>query len=222
MSTVIFQDNFTGTDGTALDSHTPDTGTSWTRLVGDAGTVMEIASNQLRSDGDLNKGVIYTADATYLSADYDVSCTLVSLVNQLTKANYLMVRIQDQENMYAVRLNKGTTVCQLYKKVAGTWSALGSLFDEPADGSVIKLEMIGTALKFYDDGVEVASATDTDISAAGKAGVAAGGGAELVNVTDDGSTSNIIDTLTVTDLGAAAGGQGLLLSDRRNMSIAGV
>jgi len=66
---------------------------------------------------------------------------------------------------------------------------------------VCKLEIVGTTLTFYDDGVSVASATVTDFASAGKAGFGFGGGTELVTTLDDGSTSNIIDTLTVNDLG---------------------
>lgn len=215
----IFADNFTDTDGVLLQNHTPNTGTAWTRLWGDTGVDAEINSNQCRSDGTLNAGCMYTADGTYPSADYDITCTMVSMVEQNSRPIFLLVRNQDQENMYGVRLQNNANGCQLYKKVSGTWTALGSLFTRPANGSVIKLEIIGTALKFYDDGVEVASATDSDISAAGKAGIAYGGGAELVSVTDDGSTSNVIDTLSVNDLGAVATGWNPLLSDKRNRLI---
>lgn len=204
---AFFVDNFTDTDGVVLQSHTPNTGTSWTMLwQTSAGVDAEINTNRCRSDGTLNAGVIYTADATYPSADYDVTCTLVTVVALNDRPIYLLVRIQDQENMYGVRIEETATESSLVKKVSGTWTAIGSLFSRPANGSVIKLEIIGTALKFYDDGVEIASATVSDHSAAGKAGIAFGGGAELLNgsATDDGSTTNVIDTLTVNDL--AAGG----------------
>ena len=202
---AFFEDNFTDTDGTLLQDHAPDEGDSWTRLWGSgAGIDAEISSNQCRAKAFLNNGVVYTADATYPSADYDITCTLVGLVANDNRPIFLIVRLQDIDNMYAVRLETTATQSSLYKKVAGTWSTLGSLFTIPANGSVIKLEIIGDELKFYDDGVEIASATDSDISAAGEAGIAFGGGTELVNSTDDGSTSNIIDTLTVNDLGGGA------------------
>src|SRR5688572_19436963 len=204
---AFFVDNFTDTDGVTLQNHPPNTGTSWTMLwQTSAGVDAEINTNGCRSDGTLNAGVIYTADATYPSADYDVTCTLVTVVALNDRPIYLLVRIQDQENMYGVRLEETATESSLVKKVSGTWSAIGSLFTRPAAASVIKLEIIGTALKFYDDGVEVASATVSDHAGAGKAGIAFGGGTELLNgsATDDGSTSNIIDTLTINDLGAGA------------------
>jgi hypothetical protein len=203
---AIFSDDFTDTDGVLLQNHTPGTGTSWTQLwQSTAGVDAEINTNRCRSDGTLNHGVMYTADGSYPSADYDITCTLVSMVGQNDRPIYLLVRVQDQENMYAVRLEATASESRLYKKVSGAWTALGSLFTVPANGSVIKLEIVGSALKFYDDGVEIASATDSDISAAGKAGIAFGGGPELAISGDDGSTSNVIDTLTVNDLGGGGG-----------------
>jgi hypothetical protein len=205
----FFEDTFTDTDGTVLGSHTPTVGTSWTVLWrSDAALDFVITSNQCVGESNVNDGVIYTADATYPSADYDVTFTLVSMIELATAPLYIFVRIQDQENMYGVRLSRQVTECQLYKKVSGTWTALGDLFDEPAAGSVCKLEIIGSALKFYDDGVEVASATDSDITAAGKAGLGLGGGAELTAAGDD-ARAHVIDTLTITDLGGGGGGDGL-------------
>ncbi len=129
---------------------------------------------------------------------------MVTLASGTDDPMYLLVRIQDQENMYAIRLNEGTGTCQLYKKVTGTWTALGSTFNAPADGSVIKLEIIGTTLKFYDDGSEAASASDSDISSAGKGGIASGGGAELVNSSDDMNAGNLWDSLTITEQAGGA------------------
>lgn len=209
MAGIVFQDTFTeGGGDVTLASHTPDTGTSWTLLFQDASgpTFTVLAATDRCQAATVNdKGAIYTADATYPSADYDVVFTLLGLSSTTSRKLYILVRVQDQENMYAVQLANATGICRLYKKVGGTWTALGSLFDCPAINSVCKLEIIGTALKFYDDGVEVASATVSDISAAGKAGLATGGGAELVTSTDDSNSATLIDALTVTDLGVAAG-----------------
>lgn len=202
---LIFSDTFTDTGGVLLENHTPTTGTSWTAVwqstAGD-GFVID-TGNVLSCPSNVSDGAIYTADTTYSTADYSISATMNTLSSDGDDPLYMLVRVQDQENMYAVRLidQGGTNTCQLYKKVAGTWSTLGSAFTPPANGSVIKLEIIGTALKFYDDGVEIASATDSAISAAGKAGLAAGGGAELVNSGDDLNITTEIDNLEVNTVG---------------------
>lgn len=203
--TTVFSDTFTGTDATQLQSHTPDVGTSWTRLWGSIASLdWVITSNQANPETSADNGVIYTADATYDSADYYIQWTLVTGPGaSTTRATYAFVRIQDQENMYGVRLLGSTGTCQLYKRSAGTWTALGSAFTVPANGSVCKLEIIGTTLTFYDDGVSVASASDSDIGSAGKAGLGSGGGGELVTSTDDSNAANVWDTLTVVTSVAA-------------------
>lgn len=208
----FFDDTFTEASNTTLASHTPNTGTSWTLVIGTGPRTLQVEStaDQVRSDGNGgNQGVIYSADATYPSANYEVQFTLVATISSIIPV-YFFARLQDQENMYAVRLLPSTGTCQLYKKVSGTWTALGSLFDAPANGSVCVLGINGTSLYFKDDGVQVASATDSDISAAGKAGVGEGGGAELVVSTDDMGATNFLDNFSVTDLGTGVAPKTLL------------
>jgi hypothetical protein len=205
----FFNDTFTEGVTTNLESHTPDTGTSWTRLwATDATTrfLQVLAAGTVRCSGNTGDyGLIYTADETYPSANYEVQFTFVTTFNTITPV-YLLARIADQENMYGVRLvlSSGGSNAQLYKKVAGTWSTLGSIVTI-ADGSVVKLSVNGSAIKVYDDGVEVVSVTDSDLSAAGKAGVAHGGGAELVASTDDTRATSMFDDFSVTDLGGGGG-----------------
>ena len=205
---AFFVDTFTEGSNQDLENHTPNTGTSWTQLWADnpaRGWDVIASSGIAQCSMAGGVGNVYTADVSYPSADYDVTVTMTQLSSQVDDPIYLFVRIQDQENMYAVRLidQGGSGTCQLYKKVSGTWTALGSTFDPPADGSVVRLEIIGTVLKFYDDGVQKASATDSGISIAGKAGIGGGGGAELVTSTDDLHPNNSLDDLS---LNALAGG----------------
>lgn len=204
---TIFNDTFTESANTNLQSHTPNTGTSWTRLWGtDASTrnlQVENLADQIRCSGNSGDyGLIYTADVTYPTANYEVQATFITTFSTITPL-YLLARVQDQENMYAVRLvlSSGGSNAQLYKKVSGTWSTLGSAVTI-ADGSVVKLSVNGTAIKVYDDGAEVISVTDSAISSAGKAGIGHGGGAELVASTDDTRATNMLDLFSVNDLGA--------------------
>lgn len=209
--TLIFSAAFTGADTTQLQSYTPDIGASFTRLWGDAGVDWVITSNQINPETAADKGSMYTCDATYDSADYYAEFTLVTGPGaSTTRASYLCVRIQDVDNLYAVRLIGGAGASSLYTKVLGVWVAVGSGFTCPANGSVCKLDITGNTLTFYDGGASVASATVLDIVAAGKAGLAAGGGAELVTSTDDSNTSIVWDTLSVVTTVAAGGSVNLL------------
>lgn len=200
MPTTIFQDHFTEpSSDTDLGSHTPDTGTSWTKVWGtDAASKFQVkqASDELGTGGSVaNSGALYSADVTYPDADYAAQ---VKIVSGLTGTNrvYLIVRMQDQENMYALRFTTGGTATRLYKKVSGTWTALGSFVADPADGDTVRVEVVGPTLKFYYNGVLKGFQVDTAISAAGKAGLGLGGGAELAASTDD-ITSQLLDDFLV-------------------------
>lgn len=217
---AIFTDTFTAGTNQALSAHVPDFGTSWELLwtSTDEATTGWIVNSSLDEAGQLtsnNTGSIYVCNGTYLSADYYIQADLSSHGIAAGATIYLFVRVQDQENMYAVKLtdnNSGTTTCSLYKKVSGTWSAVGSAFNPPAVDSIIKLEIIGSSLKFYDDGVEIASATDTDITLTGRAGIGGAGGAELVTAGDDSSSANRLDDISVVDLSVGAGVGGFVFS----------
>lgn len=200
---TIFQDSFTVGSDTALDAHTPDTGTSWTMVWQTGGTSKAtcIAStDRCRVDATVaNSGFLYSANATYSTADYEASC-VVSAGFAGTNKGYLIVRMQDQENMYALRFETGATSTRMYKKVSGTWTALGSFQTDPAVGDTIKIRVSGTTLTYYYNGGLIDTQTDSDLSSAGKAGIGMGGGAELASSTDDLTNTSAIDDFLVADL----------------------
>jgi hypothetical protein len=57
----------------------------------------------------------------------------------------------------------------MYKKVSGSWTALGSFLADPAVGQVVRLEVAGTTLEYYYDGVLKDTPTASDSLAAGRA-----------------------------------------------------
>lgn len=207
----FFSDNFNGAGATTeLSAWAPDVGTSWSKLWASSTQVFQVLTGGTvrcsNNAGDV--GFIYTADATYPSADYEAQIDFITTFSTITPL-YLGVRCQDQENMYGVRLvlSAGSNNAQLYQKVLGVWLAIGTVVTI-ADGSVVKVQIIGTTLKLFDDGVEVDSVTVVDISAAGKAWIGHGGGAELVTSTDDVRATSMLDNFSVTDLGGGGGGGG--------------
>ena len=208
---IIFNDTFTEGSNTALASHTPDTGTSWTETFSTSAGVrvlqVEAGADVIRCSGNSGDfGLIYTADVSYPSANYEVQATFLTTFDTLTPI-YILARIQDVENMIALRLvlSSGGSNAQLYKKIAGTWSTVGSAVTI-ADGSVVLLSVNGSAVKVYDDAVEVISETisDAEVAAAGKAGLGHGGGAELPISTDNTRSTSMIDSFSVNDLGSGA------------------
>lgn len=193
----IFRDAFTDTNGTALTAHTPDTGTGWTEVWKSGTDIAEVQSNEVMPDGlGASEGFIYSADATYSSADYKVFAD-VTTQDSSDDVNYIMARMTDQDNFYAIKFNED--VFTLYKKVTGTWTQLD---DEavtlPVDTDVIQLRVQGTSIKGYINGVEHLTSTDSDITASGEAGFGMGGGAELQTTADDLSAQAITE-FYVTD-----------------------
>lgn len=203
----FFSDAFVETSNVELPSHTPDVGTGYTRVWQDTTAILQAkgaTDNCSASANVIDSGVGYTADATYPSADYEAEWTYVA-GSTATRPLYILIRYTDTNNMAAVRLTNVASGCQLYKKVSGVWSTVGSAVTI-AVGSVCKIRFVGTTLELFDDTVSVASGTVSDVAAAGKAGIASGGGAVLVTSTDDVNTISIIDDFSVTDLGGGGGG----------------
>src|SRR3990172_8519304 len=109
---VIFADTFTTAVATDLEDHAPDIGISWTELwatiPGIGFNVVDIPlgpQDVIRGQGGSSRGAVYTADAVYPSWDYAVTVTLVQL-SSVNNAVYVLVRVQDIDNMYAVRLRE--------------------------------------------------------------------------------------------------------------------
>lgn len=204
----VFSDTFTAAVDVELSLHLPDTGTSWTLLWQSAiGTQAGInsTSDNLGQSGAANGGAIYTADATYPSADYSVQATRVSFSGAASQSWGLQLRTTDQENFYLFNMRGvagAASGAEIQKKVAGAYTVLGAAFANPTAGQVVKFQAIGSGLKVFYDGVEKASRTDTAITATGKAGIAMAGGAERPDAGDDPGGGQI-DDFEVTDLGGA-------------------
>lgn len=201
----FFEDNFDSAITEPLQDHSPNVGTGWTELFADnAARDIQVlnASQGLRASGNGgNEGVILTAQATYPSANYEVSAVFKGSFNNVTPW-YLLARVQDVDNMYAVRMVSGTNGIQLYKKVSGTWTALGSPATV-ADGSVVTLSVNGSTISVLDDTVEIINVTDSDIAAAGEGGLAHGGGSELADLNDDVRATNGLDTFVITEISSS-------------------
>lgn len=141
-------DTFDRADAPDIDTSTMSDGLgAWSKRVGSA---VGITTNQA------SKGV-GTAGVYYDSAGAVATSSRCSLVMVNAQSPAPAVTVQSDGSCYFLYPNGN-----LYKYAAGvgfTQLAVGS--GVPADGSVILIEKIGTTLKGYDDGVEIASVTDT-------------------------------------------------------------
>lgn len=169
-------DTFTDTTGTNLTSHTGETGATWTVHTGISGGTGQCVIEANRSRGETAgvKNVVY-ASGTPGSADYTIQADMIVKSNGAnTFEAGLLGRMTTDGTVtfYQADYSLFSNEWRLYKFVTGTPTALGTYGQTLTDEQtyVLKLEMIGTAIKVYVDGVERISATDSAISAAGKAG----------------------------------------------------
>lgn len=165
-------DAFTGTEGDLLSTYSAN----WTLHTSYTGTA-EIASSRVRQTSTTTTA--YYHSGTPATADYSVSADLfMKDTNGGDGAVGVIGRVDTAANtLYMARYNGGATDgWQLYKAVTGTFTQLGSTSAQSLTAATaynVKLEMIGTAIKLYKElsGTATISATDSAITAAGKAGI---------------------------------------------------
>ena len=174
---VFTNDPFTDANGTALTSHLDSNGLGWGTI--GAGTAPEIQGNQCLLVTNTGNVAAYHMGVP-ATPDYDVQCE-VHRVGTPTGSNPAFGPTARSETAadtyYHPRFAHSTGAWEFYKRVAGTFTLLGSFTgDTIADGTfrTVKGEHRGTEHRVYVDGVQriPASGTisDSAITAAGKAG----------------------------------------------------
>jgi hypothetical protein len=167
-------DTFTGTNGTNLQAHTGETGATWTVHPSYTGP-SKIQTNRVQGNGLVTA---YYASGSPAGADYDVTA-IVRQVTSFATAGPCGRMDTTADTHYGVRLTVvgGVPVAQLYKMVAGVITGLGSTFavtNTNGTDTTLMLRMRGSTISMFVNGTQRESVTDTDISAAGKAGVRLG------------------------------------------------
>lgn len=202
--TLRFNETFTEAAGTPeLSTHTPDTGTSWSKVIGiidgssslAAGSDLKISSANDRlsaadSTAGANDGALYTANGTYDTPDYEVQVTMTT-GDTADDVNWLAVRVQDSSNLYAARFNNDSSA--IWKKVSGTWTELATGAGI-ADASIVRLVCLGEQIWLEDDGKRIIEVRDDSITAAGKAGIGMG---DIGAVTGDDVSAQELDAFSV-------------------------
>ena len=204
-------DTFTDTDGTALESHTADDGGTWTEhtLYTTGAMVISDANRARRSIGN---NTCYYHSGAPASANYYVQCNVhqLSSVSQQGIAGRIDTVL---DTMYYARHNTAFERWDLRKLVAGVDSALGNFSQTLSNGVTYTaiLKMDGDQISLYVDGVlRVGPITDSDISAAGKAGFRISGATGETN-----STGKHLDNFLAVDLT----GWGPLIGGERNQLV---
>jgi hypothetical protein len=172
-------DNFTGSAGATLQSHTGEVSTSWTKFTGSDAVLSD--ANRLRRNA--TGASHYYASTTPASANYAVIADVV--VRSMPTGSVDAVGVvgrQDTSNVngtyYLARYYVDSTQWTLDKIDNGTQTNLGTYSQtlSAGDRRRLRLEMNGSTISLYVDGILRITATDSTISAAGKAGARLGTG----------------------------------------------
>lgn len=146
-TTLKVSDTFTETTtDTQLPSHTPDTGSTWTKLLGDANKYMFAAqaADRCQVESDAYGPFGYTAGGSY---NADQAAEAIWKDNNLNNGNaFLAVALQTNGGTdlkyYGVGLHPGTPEFRLYRYVSGTATQLGSAAAGALDDQ-IRIKRVG-------------------------------------------------------------------------------
>lgn len=181
---TIITDNFNRADQNPPGNSSE--GWSWNVLVG---TQLQVLSNQLGVSTTAED--VGRAESNLASDNHYVQATIIG-----TPSNWgILARFSSAvADTYYLGQATNTTTLELYKRVTGTFTQIGSAGSLTiASGDVIKLECNGTAIKVYQNGVQRISVSDSAISGNVRTGVRFGDNAQT------------LDDFSAADLGGASG-----------------
>jgi hypothetical protein len=173
--TSVVSDSFNrANDGSGLG--TADSGQTWTNRVG----VLGVNSNRCYPQtlvGD-------TALATIESGMTDVVAKITP-VTYVTVGRFIGVvaRYQDASNYYLAQSDGVKT--QLYKRLAGTYTQLGSDAAALSANNVLELRCQGSAISLWANGVQLVSVTDTSLTSGTQVGIIVGGFSDATSLRMD-------------------------------------
>lgn len=170
--TVI--DTFTGASATALTSHTPDAGGSWTTHPSfpSSGAFVSNANRARPGSGTDSRAQLYWS-GTPSSADYSVTAD-ATILTAAGVSQILGRTSTSADTCYFARVVGAFGTLELGKRVGGTETIFGSVSHGWSTGTThgLTLSMSGTTIGLWTSGTLRLSATDSAISAAGKVGLA--------------------------------------------------
>ena len=184
-------DTFTEASDTLLSSHTPETGSGWSRVqistfTTPTMTVFGATDTAGPTSTIANQGVIYRQDTPLTSPDYEVSMSLVAQAS-IDDYLWLFARYQDVNNWYGVRWSTTQANCALVKNVSGVFTILATPYTIPiATSTTLSIRVQDGIIAVLNGGNVVMSAYDSSITSSGY--VAVGGGNIGQTATDDFSS----------------------------------
>lgn len=188
--TVLASDSFTGTPTTSLTAQNAN----WIQITGLVGVAyFDSTGLRIRQDpaSGGTVGQVLTGGTTPSTADYSVSADLfVSATTAGGSAGVVGRCASSVQSLYHGR-HLGGTGWQIVRYLSGTASVLSTAAFTVVAGTTynLRLDMVGTTLNLYVDGVLTVTTTDSNLTASGLAGIrflnVSGGQYRLENYSQD-------------------------------------
>jgi hypothetical protein len=167
----LLEEHFTGTDGITLQSHTADSGHTWTKhTTATVDVTFRFSRGYIASSGN----GLYFSSAVPSSAEYAVEAVLESEGTNATATGGPSGRMDTvAQTHYHARWSFVTGLWELYKFTAGTAVLLDSSALMPFTGAprFVRLELKDAAKKLFVDGVQLCTSADNTITAVGRPGL---------------------------------------------------
>ncbi len=204
-SAVYTNDTMTGAAGTLLEAHAGEQNATWTQTVLSEQDAVLTNENRVRKNG--NAVAVYISPATS-SADYAIEADVHAKTLINNDAIGILGRYDNSVltgtgtwylARYLYSTTAGNSQWQLYKDVNGTQTQLGTFAQTITAGTNyrVRLQMVGTTISLWVDGVQRVSVTDNAVTAAGFPGVRLGSPGSAVTVSN--TTGLHLDNFQVYD-----------------------
>lgn len=169
-ATGFFDDDFTGTAGTVLTSHTPDVGSGYSHSDGTTSAIVLDGSGAVSNSGTYQAVKNLT---TPPDADYEIEFEWEQVTAGFLDGQMRMyLRFTAFKTCYMFD-NRGTAMRIAKQNGAALVDLATSYTTTPAAGSINtgKLQVVGTNLTFFVNGTSRGTVSDSSISGAGTAGL---------------------------------------------------
>jgi hypothetical protein len=191
---AFVDDTFTDTDATLLTAHTGETGATWTMHPAGSSSSPVINSNKV-NDSAISNNIPY-ASGTPAGVEYSIDAIVVWATG--ASCTGVCGRMDTVANTFYMIRNTNSTTWELFKRVAGTFTSLGTATTSSVSGTTqtLTLEITDATKRMLVGGSQVISSTDNVITAAGRVGLRGNGSSSTVG--------GAVDRITATDIGGGA------------------
>ncbi len=186
---TFLTDTFTDIAETLLQSHTSDSGATWTKHTGATSDAKISDANRVR--GDTGVGIYYSS-AIPPSAEYEVEAVIKIFSTSSSSGPVARLEASTISTFYQLRYS--ATQWELLQVVNNVFTTLGTWAETLVSGDVrtAKLVVTNTDKLAYIDGVLRISSSTNVIASANRAGIRAGAATN--------STAEHIDSIIATTL----------------------